>query len=100
MDARFLPILAGIAEYYQPTFPGMARQNKNSNPVEFERWLAPTLDLAYKLAQFESPRFTAVAVTMPSMENVQQPAAQIIEIDNDPVALQLRYQRMLRIASK
>lgn len=65
----FLPILAGMAAYYQPTFPGMTTQNRNGNAAEFERWLRPTMEMMKMLASFESPTFRAIVVAPPPPQN-------------------------------
>lgn len=58
----FIGVLAGMAGYYQPTFPGMAHQNPNGNDKEFERWFRHFLDLAKSLAPFESATMRSIMV--------------------------------------
>ena len=62
---EFLPVLAGMTAYYQPTFPGMTQQNANGDPDKFEKWYGHFLKTATELAPFESPTFRAVMVAPP-----------------------------------
>lgn len=62
---EFLPVLAGMTAFYQPTFPGMQQQNPNGSEDKFEKWYGLFLDTATKLAPFESPTFRAVMVAPP-----------------------------------
>lgn len=56
----FIGVLAGMAAYYQPTFPGMKQSNPFGNDKEFERWFRCFLDLAKTLAPFESPTMRSI----------------------------------------
>jgi hypothetical protein len=97
----FLPIMAGMAAYYQPTFPGMSAHNPNSNDKEFQRWFELMLDLADKLAPYESPTFKAIAVnlapTMPVMPALPDPKAidgNVVPL-HDSASLAQAYRRMV-----
>ena len=59
----FLKLFAGMAAYYQPTFPGMTQQNPNGSNDEFERWADKVVYTAKELAKYQSPTFKAIAVT-------------------------------------
>ncbi len=69
---EFLPVLAGICAYYQPTFPGMTQQNLHGNATEFERWYKHVLETAKALAPFESPTFRAIMVAPPPQQKQGQ----------------------------
>ncbi len=71
---EFLPLLAGYAAYFQPTYPGMPQQNPNGNETAFKSWFGMFLDVAKALAPYQSPTFKATAVTV-SMPNADAPAA-------------------------
>lgn len=58
-------MLAGMAAYYQPTFPGMSQQNANGDEGKFEKWYRLFAETATRLAPFESPTFRAVMVAPP-----------------------------------
>ena len=59
----FLKLFAGMAEFYQPTFPGMVQQNQNGNEAKFERWADKAMYAAKELAKYQSPQYRAIAVT-------------------------------------
>ena len=59
----FLPVLAGMAATYQPLPPGMIAPNgRQPDDAKFEKWLNYVIDVAAKLAPYESPTFRAVVV--------------------------------------
>lgn len=93
---EFLPVLAGMTAYYQPTFPGMAQQNSNGNEAKFEKWYGYLLDTATKLAPYESPTFRAVQVSMTPGDS-KQPGddAKVVKM-LDGVAISREYQRIVR----
>ena len=62
---EFLPVLAGMAAWYQPTFPGMVQQNQHGDEAKFEKWYRLFAETATRLAPFESPTFRAVMVAPP-----------------------------------
>lgn len=104
---EFLPIVRGIAAYYQPTYEGML-QNPNGlardvNEANFLKWLEPLLDLCGTLAKFQSPTFKAVAVALsPGDMGGQAPAAPMKQVAgevlniNDPHIVTRSYLRMVR----
>jgi hypothetical protein len=57
-----LNVFAGMATYYQPTFPGMPTQNPNADEDKFEKWARLAIECAAKLAPYQSPTFRAVVV--------------------------------------
>lgn len=98
----YIGVLAGMAAYYQPTFPGMSQQNPHGDPAEFERWFGPFLDLAKALANYESPKMRDVMITaVPLREAPVAPTidGNVISI-NDPVALSRVYRRMIQAPKK
>ena len=58
----FAQLFAGMAAYYQPSPKGAPLQNRNSNEEKFERYAMMAVNTAAKLAEFQSPKFRAVAV--------------------------------------
>jgi hypothetical protein len=57
-----LNVFAGMATYYQPSFPGMLTQNPNADEDKFEKWARLTVQCAKDLAPYQSPTFRAVVV--------------------------------------
>jgi hypothetical protein len=61
---EFLPVVRGIAAYYQPTFPGMGTQNPNGKESKFKEWLGVLFDLTKILAPYQDARFNAINVVV------------------------------------
>lgn len=65
----FLPVLAGMAAYYQPLPAGMtAPPGREPNEDKFQKWFGLVLDTASKLAPYESPTFRAVVIAPPPQD--------------------------------
>lgn len=85
---EFLPVLAGMAAYHQPTFPGMPQQNPNGSVSEFMRYFDLFLSTARTLAPYESATFRAVDLRaiLPSSQDanpVDVLRAMLEEIDDE-----------------
>jgi hypothetical protein len=88
-----LPIIKGGVAHFQPT---VAPENKAADWPTFKGWLQFYADTLLRLAEFQSPRFKAIAVAMGTTPTAPpQPGDGVISLD-DPVALQRIYERRIR----
>jgi hypothetical protein len=97
-----LPIIKGGVAHFQPTPAGALAQgvpeNKDGDWPTFKSWLQFYADTLLRLAEFQSPRFKAIAVAMgttPTAPPQPGDGAKVISLD-DPVALQRIYERRIR----
>jgi hypothetical protein len=55
----FMQLFARMAAFYQPTPPSAAVKNPNADETTFLIYAKLAVDTAYKLAEFQSPKFRA-----------------------------------------
>ena len=91
---EFMTVFAGMAASVQPAPPGQI--NQHADEAKFQTWATLAVDTAYKLAQFESPKYRAIAVFEQPAPPPPRPGddAKVIDI-NDPVALARIYRRVI-----
>lgn len=79
--------LASMMAYYQPTPAGVSPQNANGDEAKFEKYARLTLEFARAAAQYYSPIFKAIAVSVgvpgapPPPEDNRNPL--LLEMDRD-----------------
>lgn len=103
----YMQAFAGIAAIYQNKLLAEYQQTQTMTAAtlnEFERWGSLTATTAKALADFQSPKFKAIMVSVPGDQNRQpEPktidGAKVIEI-NDPVAVARVYTNMVKSARK
>lgn len=96
----FMLVFAGMAAYHQPAPPN-APQNPNENRQMFLEEARLAIQCAKDLAQYQSPTFKAIAVTVPAGD---QPGAKIVDLDaagnitniDDPIRLGAVYRRLIK----
>ena len=92
---EFMGVFAGMAAYFQPAPPGMP-EKASADPKQFRVYSQLTVDVAAKLAPYQSPTFKAIAVMAPApAEKPAEAPGKVIELD-DPVSASRVYQRIMQ----
>lgn len=101
---EFMHLFAGMAAQYQPLPEGMPiPPGRNPDEEKFLGYAKLAVDTAKALADFQSPKFKAIAVVAPppgAGDDLANPitrsqAGNIVRI-NDPAALARVYQKMIK----
>lgn len=94
----FAQLFAGMAAAYQPMPPGVAiPPGRQPDETKFKEYAELAVYTAYKLAEFQSPKFKAIAVVMSGSDQQQDRGPlppNVIAID-DPDALTRVYRRRI-----
>lgn len=76
------------------------REPSPKDVAAFEKWGGLTVSTAAKLADFQSPKFKAIAIAAPPPSQPAPPtkdaSGKVIEMTKDPVALARIYQQMIK----
>ena len=102
---EFMMVFAGMAASYQPAPPGQPPR-PNQDEVKFRQYAELAVDTADRLADFQSPKFRAIAVTAPPADpNRPAPVpgddAKIVELAKvDPQRAADSYRRFIAAATK
>lgn len=100
---KFTVICEGAAAIFRPPDGGVIPKGSIKNWKTFGEWMDRAIWCAAQLAKYQSPTFRAVAVNLEAPQPVAPPTidnvtGKVIDFENDIVALQARYQRMIRSA--
>lgn len=92
-------ICIGAAAHFQPAGAGQ-RPNPNENWGEFRQWIEIAIKAADKAADYQSPKYRAIAVAAapPEPKAVSKGDGNVIPI-NDPVAAARIYRRIVSASS-
>lgn len=92
-------ICIGAAAFFQPAAQGQ-RPNPHENWGEFHKWVETAIKAADKAADYQSPKYRAIAVASaaPEPKQVGKGDGNVIPI-NDPVAAARVYRRIVSASS-
>jgi hypothetical protein len=103
---EFMMIACGMAARYQPAPSGQPR-NPHQNETKFLTYAEMAIKCTSELAQYQSPRFKAIAVrvedTVTATAAASKPPAEdenIPQFPNDPVAASRLYLRFMAAVEK
>jgi hypothetical protein len=97
---EFMMLFAGMAAAHQPLPEGMpVPPGRKPDEAKFQTYAKLTVDTAKALADFQSPKFRAIAVVAPPPEML--PTRPLLSKDNvvninDPAAIARVYQQMVK----
>lgn len=97
---EFMKNFAGMAAYYQPLPDGTpVPAGRKPDEKRFLTYAKLTVETAAQLAQFQSPRFKAIAIMTPPptpIEASRPKGSNVVTIENDPQKLARIYAQMVK----
>jgi hypothetical protein len=98
---EFMMVAAGMAARYRPAPPGQPKK-PGQNEAKFLTYAEFAVNCAWKLAEYQSPKFRAIAVRVedvPAAADVPGPPAEndtsVLQFPSDPVAASKLYLRFM-----
>jgi hypothetical protein len=99
---EFMELFAGMAATYQPLPPGMpVPAGRLPDENKFLTYAKLTVDTARSVAEFQSPKFKAIAVMAPPPQadpekQINSSDAKVVRLTTDPNAMARVYQQMIK----
>lgn len=98
---KFLGICEGAAGLFRPSGTDGSIEKAPQDWTLFAEWMDRAIYCAAQLAKYQSPTFKAIHInvdqpTTASSATIDGKTGQVIDLATDVVALQARYQRMIK----